>query len=138
MFSDQISEMPRPCDQEWPSAKPWLANGTPLVPTPAGTTEGWGLSFSLSHQKSHTGRPAGVGSWEGIANLFWFADRITGIAGIIATQILPYGGMVASCRRNRLNSEADPMSRFWGLATVRCYRDGDIRSASCLERGNKV
>lgn len=94
MFTDQIPDKPRPCDEEWPAAKPWLANGTPLVPVPAGLTEGWGLSFSLSHVKSDSGRSAGTASWEGMANLFWFADRSTGVAGIAASQILPYGGML--------------------------------------------
>lgn len=92
MFKDQIPDKPRACDASWPSANPLLANGTPLTPQPPGLTEGWGLSFSLSHSTGTTGRAAGTASWEGMANLFWFVDRKTGIAGMIATQILPYGG----------------------------------------------
>ncbi|KAK1143718.1 hypothetical protein N8T08_006118 [Aspergillus melleus] len=60
---------------------------------PETVAEGWGLSFSLSHQKSGTGRAAGSGSWEGLANLFWFADRDNGVGAIIASQILPYGDL---------------------------------------------
>ncbi|GLA60359.1 hypothetical protein AtubIFM54640_000810 [Aspergillus tubingensis] len=84
--------MPRYCNEYTPSGKPELANPCPLIPCSEDLTEGWGLSFSLSHTERPTGRAAGSGSWEGLANLFWFADRTNGIGGIIASQILPYGG----------------------------------------------
>ncbi|KAJ5097072.1 beta-lactamase family protein [Penicillium angulare] len=93
MFTDQIPTMPRYCNDSWPVAKPELANATPLIPCDDDLTEGWGLSFSLSHTKSATGREAGSGSWEGIANLYWFADRENGIGAIVASQILPYGDL---------------------------------------------
>lgn len=92
MFTDQIPDLPRYCNEFAPSAKPLLANSCPLVPCDNTLTEGWGLSFSLSHQESPSGRAAGSGFWEGLANLFWFADRENGIGAIIASQILPYGG----------------------------------------------
>ncbi|KAJ6094549.1 beta-lactamase family protein [Penicillium canescens] len=92
MFADQIPTLPRYCNEKTPSGKPDLANPCPLVPCADNLTEGWGLSFSISHTQSPTGRAAGSGSWEGLANLFWFADRENGIGGIIASQILPYGG----------------------------------------------
>lgn len=92
MFRDQIPDLPRHANEYCPSAKPLLANPTPLVPVPDDLTEGWGLTFSLSHQPTSTGRPAGTASWEGLPNLFWFADRKNGVAAIIATQIMPYGG----------------------------------------------
>ncbi|KAI9043606.1 serine hydrolase domain-containing protein [Aspergillus affinis] len=93
MFTDQIPDKPRYCNEYTPSAKPLLANPCPLVPCADDLTEGWGLSFSLSHQKSGTGRAAGAGSWEGLANLFWFADCQNGVGAIIASQILPYGDL---------------------------------------------
>ncbi|KAH7376626.1 beta-lactamase family protein [Plectosphaerella cucumerina] len=93
MFKDQIPSMPRYSNESVPVAKPHLANPTPLVPMPADHTEGWGLGFSISHLPSETGRPAGVGSWEGLANLFWFADRENKVGAIIASQILPYGDL---------------------------------------------
>ncbi|KAH8431070.1 uncharacterized protein LDX57_008732 [Aspergillus melleus] len=93
MFTDQIPDKPRYSNEYTPSAKPLLANPCPLVPCADDLTEGWGLSFSLSYQKSITGRAAGSGSWEGLANLFWFADRKNGVGGIIASQILPYGDL---------------------------------------------
>ncbi|KAI9927544.1 hypothetical protein AWENTII_006368 [Aspergillus wentii] len=91
MFTDQIPDVPRYCNEYTPSAKPHLANPCPIFPCADDLTEGWGLSFSLSHRKSSTGRAAGSAFWEGLANLFWFADRENGVGGIIASQILPYG-----------------------------------------------
>ncbi|KAJ2989394.1 hypothetical protein NUW58_g3488 [Xylaria curta] len=91
MFKDQIPDTPRYSNECVPVAKPNLANPTPLFPMPADHTEGWGLGFSISHQPTGTGRPAGVASWEGLANLYWFADRQNKVGGIIASQILPYG-----------------------------------------------
>jgi CubicO group peptidase (beta-lactamase class C family) len=92
MFKDQIPSMPRYSNETVPVAKPHLANPTPLFPMPANHTEGWGLGFSISHFPTATGRPAGVGSWEGLANLFWFADRENKVGCIMASQIMPYGG----------------------------------------------
>ncbi|EGX88596.1 beta-lactamase family protein [Cordyceps militaris CM01] len=91
MFTDQIPDKPRFSNTLVPVAKPWLANATPLSPMPEGHTEGWGLSFSISHVAEDGGRAAGSASWEGLANLFWFADRKNKVGGIIASQILPYG-----------------------------------------------
>ncbi|KAL2684510.1 hypothetical protein Neosp_005588 [[Neocosmospora] mangrovei] len=92
MFTDQIADKPRYSNVCVPVAKPELANPTPLTPMPDDHTEGWGMSFSISHFPSETGRAAGTASWEGLANLFWFADRKNNIGGIIASQIIPYGG----------------------------------------------
>lgn len=96
MFKDQIPDKPRYSNVCVPVAKTWLANATPLEPMPDDHTEGWGLSWSISHQPTETGRSAGTASWEGLANLYWFADRENGLGGIIATQILPYGGKCLS------------------------------------------
>ncbi|KAF5968261.1 beta-lactamase [Fusarium coicis] len=92
MFTDQIPDKPRFSNVSVPVAKPELANPTPLTPMPDDHTEGWGLSFSINHFPESTGRAAGSASWEGLANLFWFADRKNNIGGIILSQILPYGG----------------------------------------------
>ncbi|KAH7121538.1 beta-lactamase/transpeptidase-like protein [Dactylonectria macrodidyma] len=91
MFKDQIADKPRYSNVCVPVAKPEWANPTPLFPMPDDHTEGWGLSFSISHFPSNTGRAAGTGSWEGLANLFWFVDRTNNIGCIIGSQILPYG-----------------------------------------------
>lgn len=100
MYTDQIPHIPRFPNKASPRAKPHLAKSDP-VRSPAvqdeQQTAGWGLTFSLNHDENKaTGRPAGTASWEGIANLFWFADRKTGLGGMIGSQILPYGGMFSS------------------------------------------
>jgi hypothetical protein len=91
MFRDQIPDKPRNPKAASESANPDLQKHGPVIPGPADLTEGWGLTFALSHRESSTGRAKGSAAWEGIANLFWFADRENGIGGMIASQIVPYG-----------------------------------------------
>jgi hypothetical protein len=113
MFTDQIPNLPRRLNVYGENAKPWLANPVPILPALNSRrevddtmTEGWGLTFSLSHNQYHTGRAPGSASWEGLANLFWFADRENGIGGIIASQILPYGGKFLLCLHPMVTAEA--------------------------------
>ena len=40
-----------------------------------------------------TGRGANTAWWAGIANLFWWADREKGVAGMIASQVMPFADM---------------------------------------------
>ena len=37
-----------------------------------------------------SGRSKSTVQWAGLANLWWWADREHGIAGIVCTQILPF------------------------------------------------
>ena len=93
MFTDQIPSHPIYRNTPCRSAKPELANDCPVFPEAGNPSDGWGLSFALSHQDDPiTGRATGSASWEGLANLFWFADQKKGLAMIVGTQILPYGG----------------------------------------------
>ncbi|KAM0428475.1 hypothetical protein ACHAPT_006835 [Fusarium lateritium] len=105
MFTDQIPDKPRFSNVCVPVAKPELANPTPLTPMPDDHTEGWGMSFSISHFPSDTGRAVGTASWEGLANLFWFADRKNNIGGIIASQIIPYGDRLVLECSDRVETE---------------------------------
>ncbi|KAI1610496.1 beta-lactamase family protein [Exophiala viscosa] len=96
MFEDQIADKPIYTYKTWETAKPLLANSSPLFPPPKDAnseddTMGWGLSFALTLRAGSTGRSAGTASWEGLPNLYWFADRQNGLGGIIAAQVLPYG-----------------------------------------------
>ncbi|CRG90093.1 putative protein Rv1367c/MT1414 [Talaromyces islandicus] len=92
MYKDQIPTLPRYINAVAPSAKPHLKRDGPVrLAADDSETEGWGLTFSINHRDKPTGRPAGTVNWEGIANLYWFADRETGVGGMIASQILPYG-----------------------------------------------
>ncbi|EEA21903.1 hypothetical protein TMatcc_008670 [Talaromyces marneffei ATCC 18224] len=95
MYKDQLPDLPRYINKPAQSAKPHLAKHAPVRPLPAhedeSTTEGWGLTFALNHNAKESGRKPGSASWEGIANLFWWADRESGVGGMIGSQILPYG-----------------------------------------------
>ena len=86
MFENQIPQFPDFGHKGIPPAKPDLTNPIPdLYP---GKKQGWGLTFMLSD--GPTGRSDGTAHWAGLPNLFWWCDREKGVAGIIATQILPF------------------------------------------------
>lgn len=86
MFQNQIPKFPKFGTQGIPPAKADLTNEIPsLYP---GEEQGWGLTFMLSD--GPTGRSKTTGHWAGLPNLFWWCDRDQGVAGIIATQVLPF------------------------------------------------
>jgi CubicO group peptidase (beta-lactamase class C family) len=90
MFSNHIPHLRPLSEKHMPSSKPDLTNsGTGLQPTVKGDRQGWGLSFLLSG--GATGRSMSTAQWSGLPNLRWWCDRENGVAGIICTQILPFG-----------------------------------------------
>lgn len=90
MFSNQIPRFPNYSRQSIPDAKPDLTNPIPeLYPVAGNPPQGWGLTFMLSNGGA-TGRSNSTGHWAGLANLWWWADREKGVAGIVCTQILPF------------------------------------------------
>lgn len=92
MFQNQIKEFPDFGRQGIPAAKPDYTNPLPdLYPQPPEQAQGWGLSFFLTLHPGATGRAANTGWWAGLPNLFWWCDREKGVAGIVASQILPFG-----------------------------------------------
>lgn len=46
----------------------------------------------LTIEPGVTGRGRNTGWWAGISNQFWWCDRERGVAGMIAGQVLPFGG----------------------------------------------
>ncbi|MCJ1252361.1 hypothetical protein MMC24_000166 [Lignoscripta atroalba] len=93
MFTNQIPDFPDFGRQGIPAAKPDYSNPLPdLYPQPPEQAQGWGLTFMLTIHPGATGRGNNTGFWAGLPNLFWWCDREQGVAGIIATQILPFGG----------------------------------------------
>ncbi len=50
----------------------------------------WGLSFLINATDLPTGRRAGSLAWAGLANCYYWADRTSGLAGLLLTQILPF------------------------------------------------
>ena len=105
MFSNSIAKFPNFARQAIPAAKPDLTNpikelypveGDPpqvcsssIVQIFANPSKGWGLTFMLTNGGS-SGRSKSTVQWAGLANLWWWADREHGIAGIVCTQILPF------------------------------------------------
>jgi len=93
MFSNQIPHMPNFGRQGIPASKPDYTNPlSDLYPQPAEQAQGWGISMFLTIHPAATGRGANTGWWAGLPNLFWWADREKGVGGIIASQIVPFGG----------------------------------------------
>lgn len=67
------------------SAVPNATNDVPFV-------EGmqWGLSFMINPAPLPTGRSAGSLAWAGLANSYFWIDPVRGVAGVYATQLLPF------------------------------------------------
>lgn len=91
MFKNQVPGFPNFGRQGIPAAKPDLTNPLPdLYPVADNAPQGWGLTFMLANSDA-TGRSKGTGHWAGLANIWWWCDREKGVAGIVASQILPFG-----------------------------------------------
>ncbi|KAJ5958396.1 Beta-lactamase-like protein [Penicillium vulpinum] len=108
MFSNQIPQFPNYSRQSIPAAKPELTNQIPeLYPVSGNPPQGWGLTFMLSNG-GPTGRSNSTGHWAGLANIWWWADREKGVAGIVCTQITPFG-------------DANVLG-LWGAVEVEIYK----------------
>lgn len=107
MFKNQIPDFPNFGRQSIPASKPDQTNPVPeIYPVPGDPPQGWGLTFMLSNGGA-TGRSKSTAHWAGLANCFWWCDPENGIAGMIATQILPF------CDANVLN--------LWGGIEAKAY-----------------
>jgi CubicO group peptidase (beta-lactamase class C family) len=50
----------------------------------------WGLTFLINPQTLPTGRSAGSLAWAGLANSYFWIDPLKRVAGVYATQLLPF------------------------------------------------
>ena len=50
----------------------------------------WGLSFLINPEPLPTGRSAGSLAWAGLANSYYWIDPTRQVAGVYATQVLPF------------------------------------------------
>jgi methyl acetate hydrolase len=50
----------------------------------------WGLSFLINPEALPTGRSPGSLAWAGLANSYYWIDPKRHVAGVYATQILPF------------------------------------------------
>ena len=62
-----------------------------MYPQEGNPPQGWGLSMFLTIEPGATGRGANTGWWAGLANSYWWVDREKGVAGVIGSQVLPFG-----------------------------------------------
>lgn len=69
-----------------------LSNDAEFFP---GSSKSWSFTFMVNDEAAPTGRPAGALGWGGLANLFYWIDRMNGFGGFWATQILPFGDPVS-------------------------------------------
>lgn len=91
LFTNQIPQFPDFGLQPLPTGRPEFTNSIPqLYPRPP--AHGWGLAGFLTLDEGPTGRGAGTAHWSGLPNLHWWCDRERGVAGMVAAQIIPFGG----------------------------------------------
>ncbi len=69
------------------SAIPALSNDVELFP---GMSKKWGLSFLINPQPLPTGRAAGSLAWAGLANTYFWIDRVKRVCGVFLSQLLPF------------------------------------------------
>jgi len=67
---------------------PGSSNDVEFLP---GTTKKWSLLGLLNVEETPGGRSAGSLFWAGLANSYYWVDRDKGNAGVLFTQILPFG-----------------------------------------------
>ena len=72
----------------WTSAMASLSRDVDLFP---GQKTGWGLATMITPEPTAEGRSAGSLAWAGLANTYYWADPAAGKAGLILTQVLPFG-----------------------------------------------
>jgi methyl acetate hydrolase len=70
------------------SALPNMSNDFDLHP---GLTAGHGLATVITPEGAGEGRGAGSLAWAGLANTYYWADPRAGRAGVLMTQLLPFG-----------------------------------------------
>ncbi|MBN8908804.1 MAG: beta-lactamase family protein, partial [Rhodospirillales bacterium] len=70
------------------TAEPAASNDVELFP---GMAKKWGLSFLINTKDAPTGRSAGSLCWAGLRNTYYWLDPKKQVAGVLLTQILPFG-----------------------------------------------
>lgn len=70
-----------------PGVIPVLSNDAEFFP---GLRKTWAYAGMRTEDPAPTGRPAGEIGWAGLANLYYWVDRATGVAGYWAAQVFPF------------------------------------------------
>ena len=71
----------------WTTSIPSLSNAGEFFP---GSPKSWAYTFQVNEEVTPSGRPAGSLMWAGLANLFYWIDRKSGVGGFWGSQILPF------------------------------------------------
>lgn len=69
------------------AAIPALTREVEFLP---GIRKSWGYSFLVNEDDVPGARRAGSASWAGLGNVHYWIDRASGVAGVWATQLLPF------------------------------------------------
>lgn len=72
------------------SAIPAMSHDADFFP---GQRAGWGLGFLINHETPPSGRSPGGLCWAGLANTYYWIDPARGVAGVVATQMLPFADL---------------------------------------------
>ncbi|CAG1960200.1 unnamed protein product [Fusarium graminearum] len=103
MFSNSVEKFPNFSRQVIPAAKPDLTNRIEeLYKVSGDPPQGWGLTFMLTNG-GPTGRSTSTVQWAGLANLWWWADREHGVAGIRQQYACD------QCRKSKRGCDAPPL-----------------------------
>ena len=90
---ETVAEMSR--NQIGPMAAGALKTSNPMLSLDyepmAGAPKGWGLGFLINHDAGPAGRGAGALAWAGLANCYYWLDPAAGRAGVLMSQVLPFG-----------------------------------------------
>jgi CubicO group peptidase (beta-lactamase class C family) len=86
----------------WKTAQPHLSSDFDLHP---GQPAGHGLATMIAPADLPDGRRAGSLAWGGLANTYYWADPAAGKAGVLMTQLMPFGdpevlGLLAALERD--------------------------------------
>ncbi|KAL1796843.1 hypothetical protein ACET3X_005383 [Alternaria dauci] len=92
LWENQIPSQPDFARGNVPPADPLLVNqSADMYPQPGNPPQGWGFGGFITIEPGPSGRGANTLWWMGLCNCFWWVDREKGVAGILASQVLPNG-----------------------------------------------
>ncbi|KAH7381741.1 beta-lactamase/transpeptidase-like protein [Pyrenochaeta sp. MPI-SDFR-AT-0127] len=92
LWKNQIPDQPDFARNGPPPVDATLVNHAPeFYPQPGNPPQGWSYGGFLTIAPGPTGRGANTMWWMGLPNAFWWIDREKGVAGFLASQVLPNG-----------------------------------------------
>ncbi|MBM7366210.1 serine hydrolase domain-containing protein [Gordonia hydrophobica] len=71
-----------------------------------GQSTSWAYTFLVNDETAPTGRSAGSLGWAGLANVYFWIDRSADLAGVWATQVLPFADPVTWAAAQEFEAQA--------------------------------